>query len=90
MATTYSVEEIGKKVHECVRTLLADNPAIETTTRLVEDLGLDSLDSAMLVLELDDAFPEIVIEICEDENWKTVGDIIAACTEKLRAQSLVN
>ena len=49
-----------------------DEPAIERDTTM-ESLGIDSLDTVELVMNLEDEFD---VEIEVDEDIKTVGDLV--------------
>ena len=55
---------------------------ITPDSRLVEDLGADSLDSIELVMDLEDEFG---IEITDSEldGIKTVGQLVAIAEEKI-------
>jgi acyl carrier protein len=50
------------------------NAPLKDSTRLREDLGLDSLQLAQLTVEVEDRFD---VDIFEDGMVETVGDIIA-------------
>lgn len=64
---TQIVRKIGK--------VPADRP-IETSTRLVEDLGIDSLDLVAVFLQVQDDF-DVVIEDDDVPLLKTVADLAA-------------
>ncbi len=53
----------------------ADRP-VETSTRLVEDLGIDSLDLVAVFLQVQDEF-DVVIEDDDVAALKTVADLAA-------------
>lgn len=48
------------------------------------ELGLDSLDTVELVMNLEDSFDGIQLEM--NENLKTVGDVVKAIDEALAAK----
>lgn len=48
------------------------------------ELGLDSLDTVELVMNLEDAFEGIQLEM--NESLKTVGDVVKAIDEALAAK----
>jgi acyl carrier protein len=48
---------------------------VSASTRLREDLNIDSLDSVSLIMELEDLF-NIKIQDDEAQNLKTIGDIV--------------
>ena len=56
--------------------------AIEPKDRMVEDLGVDSLDKLMIIHDLEDEF-HITVEDCELKNIKVVQDIIDAIQQKV-------
>ena len=67
-------------VFEKIKVILSEQfeyeeDTITLETRLVEDLGADSLDVVDLVMSLEDEF-EIEIPDSDIEGVKTVGDII--------------
>lgn len=68
-------------IFERITELLAENMGVDVSTlsletRLIEDLGADSLDGAELISALED---EYAIVVSEDElaDVKTIGDIVA-------------
>nr|WP_269137511.1 phosphopantetheine-binding protein [Pseudomonas sp. PGPR40] len=54
--------------------LLVDRRTIETDSRLVEDLHVDSVDVVEIVMSLNEAFG-IDLPNAEVTEWRTVGDI---------------
>lgn len=52
-----------------------DEDAIDMDSRLVEDLGADSLDAVELIMSIEDAF-EIEVADSDADSLKTVKDII--------------
>lgn len=50
---------------------------IKPTTRLREDLNVDSLDAVELIMDLEDQFKIAKISDAEAQKLKTVGDIVA-------------
>jgi acyl carrier protein len=63
------------RINKVVCDLLGGTPdQIKIDHNLTDDLGADSLDSAELVMELENEFDtEVQDAVCE--KWKTVGDI---------------
>lgn len=77
------------EILEKVQTIIADKLSIDVADITPEksfsdDLGADSLDTAELVLDFENAF-EIKIPEDQTENILTVGDAIAAI-EKILAE----
>lgn len=67
---------VFEKVSEIlVKQLGAETGSITADTKLVEDLGADSLDVVDLVMNLEDEF-DIEIPDEDIENVRTVGDIV--------------
>lgn len=64
-------------VFEKVKTILANYKEIDESTieldTTMESLGIDSLDTVELVMNLEDEFD---VEIEVDEDIKTVGDLV--------------
>lgn len=65
-----------------VETANVDGSKVTEEATLSEDLGIDSLDSVEIVLELESAY-DIKIEDEEIQNLKTVGDIMKLVESKL-------
>ncbi len=68
---TARLAEVVRKVGK----VPADRP-IEASTRLVEDLGIDSLDLVAVFLQVQDEF-DVVIEDDDVAALKTVADLAA-------------
>ncbi len=68
-------EDVLKKVIDiCVEQLDSGDKEITEATSFIDDLGADSLDTAELVMELEDEFD---LNIPDDEQGlKTVGDAV--------------
>ncbi len=49
-----------------------DPRAVSMESRLQADLGLDSMSGMVLLMEIEDAFQ---VELGEDANFETVGDV---------------
>ncbi len=67
-----------ENVKKIIGEYLDINPdGINETTHLIDDLGLDSLDSIELVMELEE---KLQVELSDDEmdNVKTVGELAQA------------
>lgn len=77
-------KEIEKKVKECiVKQVKLPIENITLESNLIDDLGLDSLDSVELIMELEENFD---IVICEEaaEKVNTVRDVIDAVETELK------
>lgn len=73
-----------------VKELIAEEFGVEVTeinndTRLIEDLGGESLTIIALISDIEDAF-DIDIDHSDFEKINTFGDIIQVLGEKLKAQ----
>ena len=55
---------------------------VEKESKLFEDMGVDSLDSVIIQMGLEEDF-EIEIEAVEVPSWKTVQDIINHITKRM-------
>jgi len=75
-------DEISKKVVDIiVERMEVSRDRVKPETRLVEDLGADSLDIAELVMELEEAFD---ISIPDDEEGvRSVGDAVNFIVKQL-------
>jgi acyl carrier protein len=56
---------------------------VSVTTRLREDLNVDSLDAVELIMELEDTF-KVKISDDEAQKLKTIGDIVAFIQPKVK------
>lgn len=56
---------------------------LDRSSKLQEDLGLDSLDIIDLVVKIEDEF-EIEINDEDTENWRTLGDILNTINKKVK------
>ena len=56
-----------------------DMSSVTEETRLIEDLGFDSLALMMMAMEIEDAFG---FKFTEFVKFETVGDVCAYLTEK--------
>ncbi len=77
-------EEIFEQVKEIIADRLGVDPdEIKMESRLIEDLGADSLDNAELVMNLEEKFG---IEIPDEDQAKiqTIEDIVNYIEEKLK------
>jgi acyl carrier protein len=75
-----------KEVNQTITDILVEKLGIAATeitpeANFMKDLGIDSLDYAELVMELEQAF-DITIPDSEAEKIKTVGQAIAYVEEK--------
>lgn len=69
-----------------VRQLAVKPEMIKSESKLVDDLGSDSLDAAEIITELEDRFE---IELPEEEvkQIKTVGEIVELVDRTLKAKA---
>ncbi len=77
-------EDIFKKVQQILsKQLKEDETKITPDSRVIDDLGADSLDSMEIVLELEDAYN---IEIFDEDMEKmlTVKDIVEHIEEQIQ------
>lgn len=72
-----AIEKAIREESESVRGL-----AIDADSRLVEDLGLDSLDLVAVVLKLEDQL-QVPIGVQEIKNFRVVSDL-AALVQRLQ------
>jgi acyl carrier protein len=79
-------DEVEKKVIDIiVERMEVSRDRVTPTTRLIEDLGADSLDIAELVMEFEEAFD---ISIPDDEEGvRSVGDAVNFIVKQLEASS---
>ena len=80
-------EEIFEQVKEVIADRLGVDPdEIKWESRLIEDLGADSLDNAELVMNLEEKFG---IEIPDEDQTKiqTIEDIVNYIEDKLNKNS---
>ena len=56
---------------------------VSVTTRLREDLNVDSLDAVELIMELEDTF-KVKISDDEAQKLKTIGDIVTFIEPKVK------
>ena len=75
MELTTKILSIISQNAECGKTVRPDD-------RIVEDLGIDSLDKLMIIHDLEDEF-NITVEDEELKGIKFVRDIVAAIERKL-------
>ncbi len=75
MASRDRDQRIYEIVDETIPPGMMDVPALSRATRLVEDIGADSLDLVQLEIELEKEFS---IEIPDEDvaSWRTIGDVI--------------
>ena len=69
--------EILAGIEEVAREHLGWRGRLEGKTRLVEDLGLDSLKALTLAVEVEDRF-EVCLDPERDAELLTVADLVAA------------
>lgn len=74
--------EIYEAVRDVLRKELDHHGEIEPSTRLVEDLELDSLRLLTLVVGLEDRF-EVALEEGDEEGVLTVADLVGVLERRL-------
>ena len=75
---------VAEKILQIVKNQVGENAAeVKPESRLLEDLGLDSLDSVEIAIEIEDEF-EIVIDDAEAEGVKTVAALIDLVVKELQ------
>lgn len=73
-------------IREILVELLNVSPEdIQLDTKLVEDLGADSIDKAELVTSLEDRF-NIIVDYDKAIDVKTIGDIVSAIEAMTKAE----
>lgn len=72
---------LEEKVLAIVSKNIETKQDLDLSKKLIDDLGVDSLDTLMIINGLEDEF---VIAINEDDfkDIKTIGDIVAALRQK--------
>ena len=77
---------VAEKILQIVKNQVGeDAPEVKPESRLLEDLGLDSLDSFEIAFEIECEF-EIVIDDASAENVKTVADLVALVVATIASQ----
>lgn len=73
---------VFERIKEMIEDILREETEISPETRLMADLGFDSLDIVELVFDLED---EYEIEITEEEREKirTVADLVSKIEENI-------
>jgi acyl carrier protein len=66
---------IEKEIIEIIQQTAGSNKEIKPTDKLLEDLGLDSLDSVEIIMSIEQKY-DITIQDDKISNIHTVGDII--------------
>ena len=70
----------------CFETHAMAAAAVTAETRFVEDVGMDSLDVAELIMALEEAF-DVTIADADAEKLRTVGEAVRYVDEKRRCPS---
>ena len=86
-----SESEIFHRVHEIIcEDLGVDWTGVTMQSRFVEDFGVDDLDMAEFIMDIEDKFglPDVSAE--DDESFRTVGDVVRYIEEKLPSQGEPN
>ena len=83
MTEEFFVSEIRNKVIDIIADRLSkDKATITEQSNVIADLGADSLDIAEIMMDLEDAFG---VKLEEDQELKTIGDIIKYIESKVAA-----
>ena len=81
-------DEITKKVSDIICKQLEVTPEkVTLETKFAEDLGADSLDTAELVMEIEDEF-EINITDDAEGKIKSVGDTVTYIEEQVKKKAV--
>lgn len=76
-------QEIFLKIRPVIaKELEVDEDKIELSSRIVEDLGTDSLDSIEIVMALEEEYNIEILDV-EAEKLKTIEDIVFYLAEKV-------
>jgi acyl carrier protein len=78
------VSEVRTKVIEIIADRLSrDKATITEASNVIADLGADSLDIAEIMMDLEDQFG---VKLDEDQDLKTIGDIVKYIEGKVAAK----
>ena len=78
------MSEVRNKVIEIIADRLSrDKATITEASNVIADLGADSLDIAEIMMDLEDAFG---VKLEEDQDLKTIGDIVKYIEGKVAAK----
>jgi acyl carrier protein len=78
------VSEVRNKVIEIIADRLSrDKASITEASNVIADLGADSLDIAEIMMDLEDQFG---VKLEEDQDLKTIGDIVKYIEGKVAAK----
>jgi long-chain acyl-CoA synthetase len=80
-------DEVGRRVADCIRALMAEAVPILSTDNLELDLGFDSLKRIELVSSLESAFSVSLSEKFMSEV-QTVGDIVSRLKEQVSGEGI--
>lgn len=78
MSEVFSVEEKVKRIFSRKTGIVT----VELSDRLIEELGLDSLDVVEIVMDLERSF-NVVIDEIDIDNIKTVDDVVQSLKKKI-------
>jgi acyl carrier protein len=86
------MELTSETVESRVTAIIARNLKVEVSqvgrdTRLIEDLGADSLDALTIAMDVDREFG-IKVDDSEISKFRTRGEIASAVTQHLEAQAI--
>lgn len=78
-----NVEEKVRGIEETVRKIISEQLSVNSAevakdSRIVEDLGADSLDGLEIIMKIEDAYESMSLKISDEaaRELKTVGNII--------------
>lgn len=78
------MSEVRNKVIEIIADRLSrDKASITEASNVIADLGADSLDIAEIMMDLEDQFG---VKLEEDQDLKTIGDIVKYIEGKVAAK----
>lgn len=78
------MSEVRNKVIEIIADRLSrDKATITEASNVIADLGADSLDIAEIMMDLEDQFG---VKLEEDQDLKTIGDIVKYIEGKVAAK----
>lgn len=78
------MSDVRNKVIEIIADRLSrDKASITESSNVIADLGADSLDIAEIMMDLEDQFG---VKLEEDQDLKTIGDIVKYIEGKVAAK----
>lgn len=73
---------VFERIKEMIEEIIREKTEISPETRLMSDLGLDSLDIIELICDLEDEY-DIEIDEVEREKIKTVAELVNTVEAKM-------